>query len=497
MSNSIPNRCGRLAALFGLPLLLVGCSAESTPEEFEPNLVLAMKYQIANDVDMNQASADSTWVVETMFGTPDDPKLPQVVLDDEDLSQIVSMDNLIRASGPENEAGRGLYRLLCASCHGVTGNGRGPASTAQVPYPRDYRMGIFKFKSTPRGSKPTKADLKQLIKHGINGTNMSSVQDLLKQEKLKRGDAEWLPATITDEDVDALVDYVIYLSFRGEHERQQVDMGIMEEILLDGDRLINSDYGQQIKWADRDTRDAWREHATSMGDKDEDSLTETEAEDLALIERFDEDWGYADEYAEDIADSWLSADDEVLEVPDPPADIPVAENFADVKKFRNGDQAEAFDASVKRGQELFVGKNASCSKCHGEKGLGNGQTTDFDAWTKDWPPRVGLKPDDFDALVPLLARGAMPPQNAMPRNFAEGVFRGGSSSKDLYLRLTQGIDGSPMPAITFVSGQIENDDVWHLINFVRSLQTEEEADAPAMTSEPAEKAEEEPSEESA
>jgi mono/diheme cytochrome c family protein len=163
----------------------------------------------------------------------------------------------------------------------------------------------------------------------------------------------------------------------------------------------------------------------------------------------------------------------VIEVPDPPSDLPVAESYADAQKILEGDQASAFEASVKRGQELFVGKVAACSKCHGPKGLGDGQTTDFDDWTKDWTTRVGLKPEDYDSLVPLLARGAMPPLNAMPRNFAEGVFRGGSSSKDLYLRITQGIDGSPMPAATFVEGEFEKEDVWNLINFIRSLQTEE------------------------
>jgi hypothetical protein len=38
-----------------------------------------------------------------------------------------------------------------------------------------------------------------------------------------------------------------------------------------------------------------------------------------------------------------------------------------------------------------------------------------------------------------------------------------------------------MPAATFVEGQFEQDDVWHLINFIRSLQMSdgEEAVAPA------------------
>lgn len=131
--------------------------------------------------------------------------------------------------------------------------------------------------------------------------------------------------------------------------------------------------------------------------------------------------------------------------------------------------AEALALSIERGREVFVGKVAACSKCHGEKGLCNGQTTDYDDWTKDWTSRAGLKPDDLEQLVPLLARGALKPQNARPRNFTDDIFRGGSSSENLYRRIIQGIEGSPMPAATFVEGEFEKDDIWHLINFIRSL----------------------------
>lgn len=478
MLKSKPLQGVGIVAILGLPLLLVGCAGESAPEAFEPNLVHAMKYELQNDLPMEQAIVDSSWVVETMFGTPDQPRLPAVALEDEELATLVSMDHLTRASGPEDAEGRGLYRLLCASCHGVSGNGRGPVGAAQVPYPRDYRMGVFKFKSTKRGAKPTKSDLTQLIKHGIPGTNMTSVQELLALEKLKRGDAaSWLPESISDEDVAALVDYVIYLSWRGEHERTQIDMGVLEGIIEGGERLINSDYGRQINWSDRESRDAWAERINALAGKDSGSLSEAEQEEVKLAERFEEDWGYTEEYATDIAGAWLEAEDQIVDVPEAPADLPVAESYADVVKFRQGDQAEAFEQSVKRGQELFVGKVAACSKCHGEQGLGNGQTTDYDDWTKDWTSRVGLKPEDLTSLVPLLARGALKPQNAMPRNFAEGVFRGGASSEDLYRRITQGIEGSPMPAATFVDGEFEQKDVWHLINFIRSLQTEEETSA--------------------
>lgn len=436
-----------LAASVPFAFLLPGCSGQvDTPIAFEPNLVHTRKYQIQKEIPMDQASQDAYWIAEKMFGTPDEPKLPQIITEDEDLSQVVSMDNLIAASGPIDADGRGLYRKHCVICHGITGDGRGSTAAIQTPYPRDYRMGVFKFKSTPRGVKPTKADLAKLIKHGIGGTAMVKIPEL------------------TDQDIDALVDYVIYLSWRGELERQAVDGAMLDGIIEDGERILNVELAQKAQ-AD----EAFVEQMEALADRDEEELTESEIEQVETFERYQEDWEYAEDYVLDIGDAWLEADDEVLEVPELPADIPVAENYADVVKFRSGPQAETFAASIDRGKELFRGKVAICSKCHGDQGLGNGQTTDYDDWTKDWTMRVGLKPNDRDSLIPLLARGAFEPKNALPRNFAEGIFRGGSSSKDLYRRITQGIDGTPMPAATFVDGQFEQDDVWHIINFIRSL----------------------------
>lgn len=458
-----------------LVFVLLGCHAEvEHPIVFEPNLVHTMKYQIQKDIPMDEASKDSTWVVDTMFGSPDEPKLPTVVTEDEELGALISQSRLMRASGSATAEGRGLFRMLCSNCHGVTGNGRGKDASAQMPYPRDYRMGIFKFKSTPRGSKPTRDDLARLIQHGIAGTNMLSVNKLLETEKFRRKQNNEPPiniSEITDEDIQALVDYVMYLSWRGEHERMQIDIGILEQILEDGERLINSDFADQM------AKDEIFKESLEKEEGTEDNLE--------LYERYKEDWSYAEEYAADIGDSWLDAEKDVLEVPNPPDNFPLAESYADVVSLRNGDQAEEFEASIKRGQELFVGKIASCSKCHGEKGLGNGQTTDYDDWTKDWTTRVDLKPENREDLIPLLARGALPPVNIVPRNFSEGIFRGGSNSRDLYRRITQGIDGTPMPAATFVEGQFEAEDVWHLINFIRSLQTQESTPAVSGVSESA------------
>jgi mono/diheme cytochrome c family protein len=68
------------------------------------------------------------------------------------------------------------------------------------PYPRDYRRGIYKFKSTEFSAKPTSVDLKRTLVDGIPGTAMPSF------------------ALLPNDEVDALVEYVRFLSIRGEAE---------------------------------------------------------------------------------------------------------------------------------------------------------------------------------------------------------------------------------------------------------------------------------------
>ena len=75
-----------------------------------------------------------------------------------DVGKLMNVSWLALAAGPvgRDEQGnpRGLYREHCAHCHGITGDGVGPTATFLNPYPRDYRKGQFKFKSTPVGQKP-------------------------------------------------------------------------------------------------------------------------------------------------------------------------------------------------------------------------------------------------------------------------------------------------------------------------------------------------------
>ena len=146
-----------------------------------------------------QAIAD---ILDAMFGTPDEPfALPETGLD---------LRKLKMAAGPvwSDEAGgkHGLYRRHCAHCHGISGDGHGPTALILNPYPRDYRPGVFKFKSTynPQPSRPTTIST-EFVHDGVPGTAMPSF------------------ALLPPDEVDALVEYVKYLSMRGQMETALVN----------------------------------------------------------------------------------------------------------------------------------------------------------------------------------------------------------------------------------------------------------------------------------
>lgn len=68
------------------------------------------------------------------------------------------------------KAGKVKYNIHCASCHGASGKGDGPAGFALFPKARDLTSGKFKFRSTP--TLPTDQDLFRVISRGIPRTAM-------------------------------------------------------------------------------------------------------------------------------------------------------------------------------------------------------------------------------------------------------------------------------------------------------------------------------------
>jgi mono/diheme cytochrome c family protein len=122
----------------------------------------------------------------------------------------------------DQEGGYALYRKHCLHCHGVSGAGDGPTSTFLYPRPRDYRKGIFKFTSTPTGAKPTRADLRKTIRYGLHGTSMPAFEALM-----------------SDFEIEQVLDYMIFLSMRGETE-----LGLIDEVAASGE--LSKDIGPEI-----------------------------------------------------------------------------------------------------------------------------------------------------------------------------------------------------------------------------------------------------------
>lgn len=112
-------------------------------------------------------------------------------------------------------SGERQYIRHCAGCHGLDGDGAGPAARYLAPRPRNFRHGVFKFTSTDNGLRPLRADLFQVVTRGLAGSSMPQ--------------HELLPEALRWE----MVEYVRYLAMKGEYEQMLLDYAWNEERLPD------------------------------------------------------------------------------------------------------------------------------------------------------------------------------------------------------------------------------------------------------------------------
>lgn len=387
-------------------LILVGCDARI--EQFESNEVYSLSLARSRSAAMAAAKRDVAEVTTDLFGTPDDPRWPAELLASVDGQSLVDPERLAQAAGPvfSERDGRdgGLYRKHCVACHGLSGSGAGPTSQFQNPYPRDFRHGVFKWKSTQRAAKPTRDDLVRLLRSGIPGTAMPSFH-------LVRGD-----------DLQSLIDYLIYLSVRGEVERRLMAVAV--------DDLGYEDAPPEASW--RLVLKASESDATGGGRE-------------AVVEVINR-----------VVAGWVDAERHRVDVPSPPA-------LNDT-------------AARERGREIFHGTVANCAGCHGPSGDGQVETLDFDDWTKEFSTQIGLTPSDREAMRPMREAGALPPRPIYPRRLQAGVFRGGGDPETLFRRITQGIAGTPMPAVAWTSEPdgkgLTTEQIWDLVDYILSLHAE-------------------------
>jgi mono/diheme cytochrome c family protein len=81
--------------------------------------------------------------------------------------------------------GRILYEQQCSACHGIEGDGKGPLAEALFPRPRNFTMGLFRYRSTPTGQLPTDQDLYRVVSRGLPGTTMPTWDQFLRREEIQ------------------------------------------------------------------------------------------------------------------------------------------------------------------------------------------------------------------------------------------------------------------------------------------------------------------------
>lgn len=430
---------------------LIGCSKEP---QFRENQLEWVKIEKMAKLPEGQHfdpihHQDVADIMTAWFGTPDQPFFPMLEGEEDFANELLSMNNLETASGrvssDRDNRHVGLYREHCAHCHGITGDGAGPTASFLDPYPRDFRLGKFKFKRTPLGTPPTREDLKTILVNGIPGTAMPSFR-LLK-----------------DDELEALIDYVIFLSTRGVTERQLI--ASVRDLGEDLPRMVSLPEAKRISeilnpptaetGEGKTSTDAVAEQPVDEAAEDGEETQEPVV--IPVPDSFDpelvaEELAYVyEDYFLPSLEKWLSTLEFELELPETP-------------EWIDNPAHELYNAKVELGQSLYFGQ-ANCKQCHGETGLGDGQTNNYDDWTNDWLQVESLNPEDLESLKDYIQAGAFPPRPIMPRNLRTGVYRGGQEPADLFLRIKNGIEGTPMPA----SLTLNEDQIWSLVAYVRQL----------------------------
>ncbi len=99
-------------------------------------------------------------------------------------SQAISSEKSAPSGSFDLIKGEQLYDGACSGCHGLKGDGNGVAGQYLDPKPRDFTIGLYKFRSTPSGELPTDQDMFNIIKVGIPGTQMPGFDNILSDEEI-------------------------------------------------------------------------------------------------------------------------------------------------------------------------------------------------------------------------------------------------------------------------------------------------------------------------
>lgn len=235
--------------------------------------------------------------------------------------------------------GHRLFVTHCASCHGVNGDGNGPAQIN--PAARHFGYQPFKFATTPKKQElgyafapPTDEDLLGLLKRGIPGSSMPAFQK--PADGGTRSDVRaQVYADLTDDELRAIVGHVRALTRRGVAAKL-FDAGVIRELK---------------------------------------GITEETDDDKAMKAATPKDWAEARAAIDKKWPQLAAAADALTAVTSP---LPLPTSLPPVTP-----------EALANGKQLFV--KATCASCHGAGGKGDG-----DQFKEPAPGQPDKRPRNLD-----------------------------------------------------------------------------------------------------
>jgi mono/diheme cytochrome c family protein len=408
--------------------------------------------------------------------------LASYVQNGEKLEPVVEKDPSTGKAVPI-AGGYAVYRRNCLHCHGVSGGGDGPTGEFLYPRPRDFRMGIFKFTSTEAvDAKPTRSDLRKTILYGLHGTSMPGFE-----------------ANLSEFEIDQVIDYVIFLSMRGETERYLIEAAVQGDITYDeknpkatiSEDLLENIFGKVASsWKDADSQvvnpsvkrvDATRE-SIQRGRELYLNLNTTGNKVECLTCHGPSGKGNGSAFIDPEIFR-----DVTLRYPPRTLDQAIDELYRAQKFQQSATHSESKTEAQADPESLvkFLTDNPSVLTHLRQKRdlLKEIPDSEFAEKFKDEPKTIAdearkLLPDldDPEFRVFLVAKMDLWTKSLdvwgnplRPANLIEGVYKGGRRPIDLYWRISKGINGVKMPAH---SGLLTGEQIWDVVNFVLALPEE-------------------------
>ena len=365
-----------------------------------------------------------------------------------------------------------LYRRNCLQCHGVAGAGDGPTAEFLYPRPRDYRPGIYKFTSTnPVNAKPTRADLRKTILYGLHGTSMPGFEALMSATEIEQ-----------------VIDYVTFLSMRGETERYLIDEATTADD-KDPGSTINEEF---VKDVVAKVTSSWKDAETQVVNP---STRRVEASLVSIKRGRDLYLGVnsTGPKLECVGCHGASGKGNGAAFVEPeiftdvalrrwPLDQAVGRFLKAQKEKSAGSHGPSKVTTDPAGVAKFLEENPTVvAQLRKHRGLlADVADKDFADKLKADLPAVTIAArkllpelDEPDFRAMLLAKMDLWSKSLdawdnplRPANLLDGAYKGGRRPLDLYWRLAKGINGAKMPAH---AGLLTDDQIWDVVNFVLAL----------------------------